>query len=840
MSIRSSSLEKLPTQCTTTTTTSSSSNLPSLTRNKSERTTKAQPLPFDGTPTLTEPLPVQQFSTTYASRLPLTAIVHSGEYEDRNLHVTIGVNDRIILQHLQNVRIVKLQGVLTKHNFTVPLSSNTYLSLLYTANTETVHGSVFKKVSQLMTAKPLPKVVCATKAWSNGNVSIRNPEILIPIERIQNGSVDGMLMFSMADRDEKFLPESCTGNFNTSPKMVSMLLQDAIAHVPRVFSSTAYIDDPLRTNNKYVMIMGLDHEVTIKCTTVDKQNGISHELDLPIATHDLRLCVIEWGNGIGKDGMGKAPGPPDTSPTSSSMSSDIPSADDPLEVSPLDPRSDDSPHSDLLQSADSVHSSESLTSSQESSLTLPSQLSKKTHPVQVPSPLLCAHASSTSGSLDALPIPTKGQSATSSLPSKEMTSTPSNRQDTQTRVATPSSTEDLSATARATPSSIEDLSATARVTQPSVPSQGVEPLESNDPASAAVQHVAPVDFSVVSPPISLLELVRQYQTSLPIHIKVESRCLTPPFEAEFLTARSVKYLEVVTGLTSEGSVELPLCTDLRFSILFDPTHDLKEAIKGFLFRGVPSLVNTSPRPAVVWVKEGWSSEEVSVEKDELLVPKRYKPEQQGLAVYSLWTRSEKILPMACTAVFSSNANHTMLHLCDLVSYVSNPFPCKACIVKHSGPKCSLSSVVTLQSKTVAPVLVCSVLTWDAASEGLPPPTYYVPLTLSWVSVVVIEPPKTAITGPSQARCTEVFPMTDADTQPECLMDSTDVEMPSNSDALLPTAMVIAEATARASSDVNESSVQSLDNMSVMPSPSDLEAEVSSGDDDEDRHLTVSL
>eukprot|EP00731_Ephydatia_muelleri_P004016 Em0002g192a len=161
---------------------------------------------------------------------------------------------------------------------------------------------------------------------------------------------------------------------------------------------------------------------------------------------------------------------------------------------------------------------------------------------------------------------------------------------------------------------------------------------------------------------------------------------------------------------------------MRFSILYDPTQDLKAAIKGFLFRGVPTLVSTSPRPPVVW----------------------YRPEQEGLAVYSLGTRSEKLLPLACTAVFSTNASHTMLHLCDIVAYAPNAFPCKACIIKDSSAaKCFPSNAVTLRSKSVASVLVCSALSPRGHSpkkqEILPSPITKSPLH-SLEGVAVIQPP----------------------------------------------------------------------------------------------------
>ena len=184
---------------------------------------------------------------------------------------------------------------------------------------------------------------------------------------------------------------------------------------------------------------------------------------------------------------------------------------------------------------------------------------------------------------------------------------------------------------------------------------------------------------------------------------------------------------------------------------------------------------------MVWVKEGWSSEAVSVEKDEILLPRKFRPDPEGLAVYSLGTRSEKLLPLSCTAVFSSNANHTPLHLCDIAAYLPNVFPCKACIVKENASKCVPSNVVTLRAKTVAPVLVCSALSWNASVEGLPLAIYYVPPTLPHVEVVVIERPKNcAVTLPTNG--TDALPTNGTDTLPT---NDTDT-LPTNGTDALPT------------------------------------------------------
>ena len=699
------------------------------------------------TPLLTGPLPLQHFSTTFSSLLPLTVLVHSGEYQDRIQNLTVGPNNRLVLQHLQNIRLVKFQGVLTKHNFSVPLSSNTCLSLLYTASSDTIHGSLFKKVSHLMAAKPLPKVVCATKAWSNGNVSIRNPEILIPVERIHGGEGggSGMLVFSMADREEKFLPEGCAGNFDTSHKMVSMLLQDVIAHVPRVFSSTAYIDDPSRTNNKYVMIMGLDQELTIRSTHLDKplpcqqqqQQQQPCEIDLPITGHNLRLCVIQWGEkGSGEEGsggsskdpahLGTTPLPPPPPPVLSS---------DGLPVASNVPPGGSVPSGPF----NSVNSSNSLPLSLNCSPPSPPRQHEQAPPLMAPSV--------------APGVPSKGLPSSPSLPHKGVapSSPSSSHEERSCGTPSPGSGGDNPLPQGGSPSSSrrdcamlgsqEDISAPA------------PPLRQED-ILAPPPPLRQEDFVDISPPQSLLELVRQYQTSLPIHIRVQvgwGRGMASG-ATEYLTVQQVMYQEVVSAITPEGNtIDLPLCTDMRFSVLYDPTKDLRAAIKGFLFKGVPTLVNTTPRPPVVWV-----------EKDEILLPRKFRPEQEALAVYSLGTRSEKLLPLACTAVFSTNASHTILPLCDLAAYLPNVFPCKACIIK--GGKCFPSNVVTLSGKSVASILVCTAMTPRGASheeEGLPPVTYYVPLTLPHVKLVVIEPLK-HVASLSQTKGADMRPINDVD------------------------------------------------------------------------------
>ena len=555
-------------------------------------------------------------------------------------------------------------------------------------------------------------------------------------------------MFSMADREEKLLPEGCTGNFDTSPKMVSMLLQDVVAHVPRVFSSTAYIDDPSRSNNKYVMIMGLDLEVTLRCTILSKpsqqqQQQQQSEFDLPITGHDLRVCVTEWGqkveeSGTGDSGSSKGHASPGTSP-----SDDLPA----MSGGPLTVHSDDSGFS----SVNSVNSSNPLLSSQDNTLTSPPQQHEQAPSLPAPSLAPASHG---------------GLLLSPSLPHKGVAPSPTTPQEGQPRGTGGTPSEggggDNADPSGAPPLSQGDSPSSLRPDGTMLDSQE----EGKVPPPPPPMRLD--DFMAISPPISLLELVRQYQTSLPIHVRVQvgrGKGGTP--DADHLTIQHVRYQEVVGAITLEGiPLDLPLCTNMRFSILYDPTQDLKAAIKGFLFRGVPTLVSTSPRPPVVWVREGWrDAEGCGVDKDEILLPRKYRPEQEGLAVYSLGTRSEKLLPLACTAVFSTNASHTMLHLCDIVAYAPNAFPCKACIIKDSSAtKCFPSNVVTLRSKSVASVLVCSALSPRGAlpeEAGLPPVTYYVPLTLPHVELVVMEPSKNGA-GPSETKGTDTRLMSDVD------------------------------------------------------------------------------
>ena len=243
---------------------------------------------------------------------------------------------------------------------------------------------------------------------------------------------------------------------------------------------------------------------------------------------------------------------------------------------------------------------------------------------------------------------------------------------------------------------------------------------------------------------SLYEIADIYFGKFPVDVRVSAGLRRKTPLTELLTVEQALCPEVVTCSYNRQCFSIPLSVDLKFSVLWDEGEkDDVEILAGKEFT-VDSLLQCHGNgPKVVSAKQDWEKDGVRVEAGEVLVVKKAASKTDtpsALKVFSLITRAEKTLPLDCSALFTNRAQCISLHLPDIVAYVPDLFPCRACILKHDfGPKCYPVYIVTLERLSRTPVLrLTSTLQATNSTGAAQPIAFNVPVDLPGVEVAVVK------------------------------------------------------------------------------------------------------
>ena len=120
----------------------------------------------------------------------------------------------------------------TKQKFTLPLGSAVQLSLLYNpeGNEEKAcKGYEFKSIGEMIKKFPgnLPKVICATKAYSGDGLksTVHENELLV-VESYDEQRKKLQVISHGKSRIPKLLPDQCQGQFTTKPYKVCLYVSD--------------------------------------------------------------------------------------------------------------------------------------------------------------------------------------------------------------------------------------------------------------------------------------------------------------------------------------------------------------------------------------------------------------------------------------------------------------------------------------------------------------------------------------------------------------------------------------------------------------------------------------
>ncbi len=253
----------------------------------------------------------------------------------------------------------------------------------------------------------------------------------------------------------------------------------------------------------------------------------------------------------------------------------------------------------------------------------------------------------------------------------------------------------------------------------------------------------------ISEPLSLIEFERKYSNQLPLQIMVLQGYQGQSPELSISTSDTYnihfkKYRDVVAVRDNKGHIySIPMGSALEFVLLNRPVGgNAKTTIT--TFEKVSDIPAHSTCPKVICATTPWSSTsdpKVSVEEGEVLVVK--KPRLYGektLEVFSLTSKSAKVLPSNCKGSFSTDPSLTRLHLLDIVEHIPDVLPCEANLYVGDSdqellPFCS--GTLLLLAKMREASLVASNVPCESEQISQPPILLDIPLDDSFTEVEVV-------------------------------------------------------------------------------------------------------
>ena len=189
--------------------------------------------------------------------------------------------------------------------------------------------------------------------------------------------------------------------------------------------------------------------------------------------------------------------------------------------------------------------------------------------------------------------------------------------------------------------------------------------------------------------LSLGQMVEKYSKNFPLRIKVLQGYCAENSELNISTddvynIHFMKHTNVVEIKDEDGVMyNIPLGSSMKFGLLYNPNNQYDEAFNGMEFEKISDIVAMSTLPKVVCATKAYqvSDEKNTVDENEILAIRHvHRPMfkgRKGLKVFSLLTKSEKVLPDDCAGHFSTKPSLVRMHLPEIIEYVTNPFPTHA-------------------------------------------------------------------------------------------------------------------------------------------------------------------
>ena len=172
---------------------------------------------------------LSEFITRYSALLPCQVKV----LEDSPSVPTQSPSDRIINLHfIKHAKVVVVTDTSSDKKLSVPLNSTAKFSIIYDPSSdldEAMNGYQFDSVKEMLSKKPLPLIVQATRSFQGNTTlsSVENGEILL-IRGIKTFLRNKQLRVQNLKGETKQLSEKCSGSFTTDPEQLSLSLSQLL------------------------------------------------------------------------------------------------------------------------------------------------------------------------------------------------------------------------------------------------------------------------------------------------------------------------------------------------------------------------------------------------------------------------------------------------------------------------------------------------------------------------------------------------------------------------------------------------------------------------------------
>lgn len=227
------------------------------------------------------------------------------------------------------------------------------------------------------------------------------------------------------------------------------------------------------------------------------------------------------------------------------------------------------------------------------------------------------------------------------------------------------------------PPSIPPKSAAVRQSQSAFDFQAIE-----TPQPKMIQED---DYNVVSESMSLRQLTDKHQNDFPVKVVVSAGIFGATekdtfSDGDLLNIHFVKQVKVAVIEKCGGKrVRVPLNSDLRLGLVYNPEDNLKGAVNGYFYRTANQLMAQKPLPKLVSTGQTFkgTNEDYSVEENDILALKEVRSNRLFGAKQLICTRLNRIqvqkkLPENCIGGFTTKPSELKLFLPEIVNHFELP------------------------------------------------------------------------------------------------------------------------------------------------------------------------
>ena len=183
--------------------------------------------------------------------------------------------------------------------------------------------------------------------------------------------------------------------------------------------------------------------------------------------------------------------------------------------------------------------------------------------------------------------------------------------------------------------------------------------------------------------MSLSELNRSSYYKLPMQVKVTAGFQGPSrkstiSDGEILNLLCLKERKLVMIETLTGTkVKVPINSSLQFGILYNPTNNLKQAMKGFHYKTAGDVLSLTVMPKLIYATKQHKAkrEENAVQKGEALLVYETATKSQSkraLSCLQVGSGKQKKLLEDCTGQFTTQPGSVKMFLPEIINHIDLP------------------------------------------------------------------------------------------------------------------------------------------------------------------------